>query len=263
MSSNGFGSDSNEWEIESDFLTRIAQTDVDPNKAQDFGGALQNADAPAENAPPADPIDGAPADEQGALPDLDTDMEEMDAIKELIPWDSFGIIFDPHYSKLLEETLGLPPAKAKAKSYYIYFSPENKRLEGVVNKRYIGGYGTKEDLGEDFAFLKTLSPEGFAPDWKEKLLTDIDEMPAVQNSAVTEDLREKAKESEEGEDDRINKEEVETDQEPADNTVKFPSKEVAPPKPVGKVDTNQMPLAAKVKDITLRRMSRLKAFKSA
>jgi hypothetical protein len=250
-----------ELEIEGEFLRRIAQTDLTADEAKEFGGAMDDSvnQAPEESATAGDPI----ANENQELPNLDTDMDEMNAIKQLIPWDSFGIIFDPHYSKLLEETLGLPPAKAKAKSYYIYFSPENKRLEGVVNKRYIGGYGTKEDLGEDFAFIKQLSPEGFSPDWKEKLLTDIDELPAVENENVKEQLRDKADQSDQNEDQRIEKEEVETET-PADNTVQFPSKsnEVAPPQPVGKVDTNQMPLAAKMHDITMRRMSRMKAFKS-
>lgn len=250
MSSNGFGSDSNESEIEGDFLIRLAQTELNPDQAKDFSSILNDT---SDTDPTSQ---GNPGEEDGPLPNLDQDMSEMDAIKELIPWDSFGIIFDPHYAKLLEETLGLPPAKSKAKSYYIYFSPENKRLEGVVNKRYIGGYGTKEELGEDFSFLKTLSPEGFSPDWKEKLLTDIDEMPAVENSAVKEELRDKNKQEESNE--------VTTDK-PADNTGKFPSKspskEVAPPQPVGKVDTNEMPLAASMKDIAIRRMSRLKEFK--
>jgi hypothetical protein len=250
-----------ELEIEGEFLRRIAQTDLTADEAKEFGGAMDDSvnQAPEESATAGDPL----AEENKELPNLDTDMDEMNAIKQLIPWDSFGIIFDPHYSKLLEETLGLPPAKAKAKSYYIYFSPENKRLEGVVNKRYIGGYGTKEDLGEDFAFIKTLSPEGFSPDWKEKLLTDIDELPAVENENVKEELRQKAEESDQGEDQRIEKEEVETET-PADNTVQFPdkSKDVPAPQPVGKVNPDEMPLAARMRDITMRRMSRMKAFKS-
>ncbi len=237
-----------ELEIESEFY-RIAQTDLAPDEAKDFSAEL---DAPEET-----PVDDA-VDAEGALPTVDTDMEEMNAIKELVPWDSFGIIFDPHYAQVLTETLGLPPAKAKAKSFYIYFSPENKRLEGVVNKRYVGGYGTKEELGEDFSFIKKLSPEGFAPDWKEKLLTNIDELPAVQNESTREKLREAGDEEEKSEDI------AETDNGQAkDNTVKFPANKPEPsqtiaPQPVGNVDTNQLPLAAKRNEVFMRRQSRMK-----
>ena len=260
MSNDLFGSPSNEGEIESAFLrelmqeeefTRTAQVALSPDEAAGVsdelgGGAEATPEAPA----------GGPQDAAGeALPDMDTDESEMEAIKTLLPWDSFSINFDPHYSKLLEETLGLPPAKAKAKSFYIYFAPENKRMEGVVNKRYIGGYGTKEDLGEDFAFIKSLSPEGFSPEWSEKLLTDSDELPAVENTMVADKLKEKSKE--------VSEEEPEQ----ADNTVQLPSpkkqtQEVAPPTPVGKAEPEQMPLAAKMRDISMRRMSRLKAFKN-
>ena len=260
MSNDLFGSPSNEGEIESAFLremmqdefTRTAQVALSPDEAAGVsdelgGGAEATPEAPA----------GGPQDAAGeALPDMDTDESEMEAIKTLLPWDSFSINFDPHYSKLLEETLGLPPAKAKAKSFYIYFAPENKRMEGVVNKRYIGGYGTKEDLGEDFAFIKSLSPEGFSPEWSDKLLTDIDELPAVENTMVADKLKEKSKEQSEQE-----------EPEQADNTVQFPApkkqtQEVAPPTPVGKAEEGEMPLAAKMRDISMRRMSRLKAFKN-
>lgn len=249
-----------ELEIEGEFFKRMAQTDISTDEAKDFGGALEDAtDQPAmEEATAGDPT----AEEGSALPNLDTDMDEMKSIKNLIPWDSFGIIFDPHYSKLLEETLGLPPTKAKAKSYYIYFSPENKRLEGVVNKRYIGGYGTKEDLGEDFAFIKTLSPEGFSPDWKEKLLTDIDELPAVENENVKEELRQRAEDSEESEDERIGEEGSKDQVDLPEAAPTAPaSSDVAPPQPVGKVNPSEM-AAAHLRDVTMRRMSRMKAFKS-
>jgi len=259
MSSNGFGSDSNELEIANGFY-RIAQTELAAEEAQDFGGALQDAAAP--NDAEADQV--APTDNPDIgndLPSLDTDMDEMQAIKNLIPWDSFGIIFDTHYAKLLEESIGLPPTKAKAKSFFIYFSPENKRLEGVVNKRYIGGYGTKEDLGDDFSFLKTLSPEGFSPDWKEKLLTDIDEMPAVENSNMRESLREKAKESDEDEEVQIGDEVA---KEGIDEVAQSEGPgEMAPPTPVGNVNTDELDMAARMRDIAMRRMSRIKAFKNA
>ena len=268
MSSDLFGSDSNEKELASLFykemqddarLTRTAQVALDANEAAGAEEALATAD----DATPETP-EGGPMDAGGeALPAMDTDESEMEAIKSLIPWDSFSINFDPHYSKLLEETLGLPPAKAKAKSFYIYFAPENKRLEGVVNKRYIGGYGTKEDLGEDLTFIKELSEEGFSPEWKDKLLTDIDELPAVENSMVAEKLKEKTKELTEGEEEEDKGEEgvnIPTQ----DNSVKFPAKtqEVAGPTPSGpKVDTNDLALAAKRNEVAMKRMSRLKAWK--
>lgn len=274
MSNDLFGSNSHEAEIENDFLvhfgraeaeeandralTRLAQTAV----SQDEAAAADNALATTEDATPEAPA-GGPQDAAGeTLPPMDTDTDEMEAIKTLLPWDSFSIDFDPHYSKFLEEQTGLPPMKAKAKSFYIYFAPENKRLEGVVNKRYIGGYGTKEELGEDFAFIKTLSPEGFSPEWKEKLLTDIDELSAVENPAVVDKLREKTKEKTENPENNSEELGKEIDKE---NTVQFPQKsqEVAPPQPVGKVNTNELPLAAKEKSMVMRRMSRIKAFKSA
>ena len=260
-----FGAPSNEGEIESSFLrefladernlTRTAQVALGPDETAEATNALDaNMDATPET--PA----GGPQDAAGQeLPDLDTDESEMDAIKTLLPWDSFSIIFDPHYSGLLEETLQLPPAKAKAKSFYIYFAPENKRLEGVVNKRYIGGYGTKEEMGEDFEFIKGLSPEGFSPEWREKLLTPIDELPAVENTMVAEKLREKSKQSSE----EANQESVETPPAPpAPEGGPAAAPSVAPPTPVGKACPGQMPAAAKWKEMTMRRMSRLKMLKS-
>jgi hypothetical protein len=229
--------------------------------AQAVGGdgplaGAEEALATTDDATPEVP-EGGPQDAGGqTLPDMDTDDSEMEAIKSLIPWDSFSINFDPHYSKLLEETLGLPPTKAKAKSFYIYFAPENQRLEGVVNKRYIGGYGTKEKMGEDLTFIKELSEEGFSPEWKEKLLTSIDELPAVENSLVAEKLKEKSKEvTEEQPTDGLAQNEVSTPA-PAKKT-----QEMAPPTPSGpKVDTSKLPTASS-KEVAMRRMSRLKAWK--
>ncbi len=265
MSNDLFGSDSNEREISNLFfneimeqdranaLTRTAQVALSDSEAAGADEALATAD----DATPEEPL-GGPQDAAGqALPDMDTDQSEMEAIKSLIPWDSFSINFDPHYSKLLEEKLGLPPTKAKAKSFYIYFAPENQRLEGVVNKRYIGGFGTKEKMGEDLTFIKELSEEGFSPEWKEKLLTSIDTMPAVENSAVAEKLKEKAEEvTDEVADDGLAQNEVTT---PAPAK---PTQEMAPPTPSGpKVDTNDLQMAAKLNDIVMKRMSRLKAWK--
>lgn len=260
MSNDLFGSDSNEKELSNLFFQqmqeeaswiRTAQVAVSADEAAGANQAL----ADTENATPEDPA-GGPQDAAGdVLPDMDTDTSEMEAIKSLIPWDSFSINFDPHYSKLLEETLGLPPTKAKAKSFYIYFAPENKRLEGVVNKRYIGGYGTKEELGDDLSFIKELSAEGFSPEWKDKLLTDIDELPAVENSMVAEKLKEKTKEDQPQE---MESNEVTT---PTPAPAKAPTQEVAPPTPVGKVDTSTLPKAANV-NLVMRRMSRMRAFKT-
>lgn len=242
-------------EMQGDSLVRVAQVDLNQSEGAQAAEALGTT----EDAPVEEPA-GGPQDAAGqALPDMDTDSSEMEAIKSLLPWDSFSISFDPHYAKVLEETLGLPPTKAKAKSFYIYFAPENKRLEGVVNKRYIGGYGTKEEMGEDLTFIKSLSEEGFSPEWKEKLLTDIDELPAVENSMVADKLREKAKEvtDKETSQDQLSSNEVET-QTPA----KSPTQEVAPPTPSGpKVNPNELEMAAGSKDIAMRRMSRLKAWK--
>lgn len=263
MSNDLFGSNSNEKELANLFFkemqeeavfTRTAQTALDTNEAAGAEQALATAD----DAPPEEPL-GGPQDAAGeALPDMDTDASEMEAIKSLIPWDSFSIGFDAHYAALLEKTLDLPPMKAKAKSFYIYFAPENKRLEGVVNKKYIGGYGTKEKMGEDLTFIKSLSEEGFSPEWKDKLLTSIDELPAVENSMVADKLKEKTKEVTENEGENQN--EVTTPA-PAPKPAGGPTQEMAPPTPSGpKVNTNNLPTAV-TKEIAMRRMSRLKAWK--
>lgn len=261
MSNDLFSSVSNDREIADAFFKEMQEESIvrtaQVSLGDDQAAQAQDALATADDATPEEPF-GGPQDAAGqALPDMDTDESEMQAIKSLIPWDSFSISFDPHYSKVLEETLGLPPTKAKAKSFYIYFAPENKRLEGVVNKRYIGGYGTKEKMGDDLTFIKELSEEGFSPEWKEKLLTDIDELPAVENSMVADKLREKAKEvAEEPEQDELASNEVST------QPSKKPTQEMAPPNPSGpKVDPSELNMAAGVQDISMRRMSRLKAWK--
>jgi len=265
MSNDLFSSFSNEKELSNLFFKEMQEDPAFVRTAQAAGGdgpmaGAEEALGVTDDATPEVPA-GGPQDAAGQqLPDMDTDDSEMEAIKSLIPWDSFSINFDPHYSKLLEETLGLPPTKAKAKSFYIYFAPENQRLEGVVNKRYIGGYGTKEKMGEDLTFIKELSEEGFSPEWKEKILTSIDELPAVENSLVAEKLKEKTKEVTEKDD--LQKNEVVTKK--PDNTIKFPQKtqEVAGPTPSGpKVDTDDLQMAANLKNIVMKRMSRLKAWK--
>lgn len=285
-----------ERDIERDFLIKLAQEipaeipdagGAGDYAAGDEGGALGGTSGLGagdldETLAPSEPGQG----EEG-LPDIDTDATEMQAVKDLIPWDSFVILMDPHYAKLLQDSLSLPEPKAKSKSFYIYFSPENKRVEGIVNKRYVGGYGQKEQLGEDLAYLKTLSAEGFSPDWKDKLLSDIDELPAVENSNIKEELREKQKESEEKaekEEDEVMGEaptdkiisdteapeesseaaaaegEDEEGQNQEDEDLSLPKKKkksppVAKPEPVGKVDTTQ--LAASLKDVRLKRLARL------
>jgi len=240
----------NQAELADEFMIKLAQAELSPEEQSEFEDILGGADEPGGEEEDPNAVD----QEDAELPDIDTDASEMESISNLIPWDSFVIIFDPHYSKLLEETNGLPPAKAKAKSYYIYFSPENKRLEGVVNKRYIGGYGTK-DLGEDFSFLKTLSEEGFAPEWKDLLLTDIDELPAVMNEKTKENLRESNDEV----DENARKEEDVLDDDGQDPALNDPveSAEDAGPAPQGNVgDTSGLPMAAKVNDIKMRRQAR-------
>jgi len=254
-----------EKNIEADFfrLLRLAQMDepqsATPKQNAGDGLDLGGPDSEAggldldETLAPGEPDGG-----ESGLPSVDTDAAEMQAVKDLIPWDSFVIILDPHYAKLLEDTLQLPQPKAMNKSFYIYFSPEGKRVEGIVNKRYVGGYNQKEKLGEEFEFLKSLSPEGFPGDWKEKLLHDIDELPAVENTKVKEELRKKYEDKEEDEEKEKKEapkpEETPEPEAPAGGEAKAPSQKVPPPPSVGKVPTTGL---AALKEISMRRFARL------
>jgi hypothetical protein len=229
--------------LEMEFLKKFAaEGDVDQTTAEEDPIDLPD---PEDSEEENNLDETLPEEDAGAeLPDMDSDQAEMQMVKDLIPWDSFVIIFDPHYAKTLQDNLSLPEPKSKSKSFYIYFSPENKRLEGIVNKRYVGGFGEKESLGEDFEFLKSLSPEGFPPDWKDKLLTDIDEMPAVENSKVKEEL--KMKQQEEEEDAEVDVEVEEKPEEEGTGDLGGEEEpEVETPKPIGKVDTSKMTASRK------------------
>jgi hypothetical protein len=259
-----------EKNIEADFfrLIKLAQMDepqmATPSQNKGAGGGLDlgGPDSEAGGLDLDETLDpGEPGGGEDGLPSIDTDEAEMEAVKELIPWDSFVILFDPHYAKLLQDSLQLPEPKAKSKSFYIYFSPENKRVEGIVNKRYVGGYNQKEVLGEDFSFLKSLSAEGFPGDWKEKLLCDIDELPAVENSKVKDELRKKQEDKEEAEEEGGEAEPsleapAETPEAPEGEEgakAKAPTQEVPPPPSVGKVDTKGL---ASINQFKMRKFAR-------
>jgi len=242
-----------ESELESNLIFQMAQLEEDES-LNDILDSLPEEEGSKDKIDPS----LNPESEEN-LPDMDADMEEAQAVKDLIPWDSFVIIFDPHYSQLLTDTLSLPEPKAKAKSFYIYFSPENKRLEGILNKRYIGGYDEKEKLGDDFEFIKSLSPEGFPAEWKKKILTDIDESPAVENQDIKEELEKKEPEEEETvEETDVEETDVEETDVEETEAKKKQSKEMPPPAPVGKVDTINMASNDRNKHLLLRRFSRLK-----
>jgi len=266
-----FSEKSQELEIERDFFRYAAEGEVDPmlgggEVPDTVGGEVQGEGNPLDEK--LDP--SLPDEDESALPEMDADMAEKQAVKDLIPWDSFVILFDPHYAKTLQDSLQLPEPKAKSKSFYIYYAPENMRIEGIINKRYVGGYGQKETLGEDFEFMKKQSPEGFPPDWKEKAMSEIDELPAIENSKVKEELRKESEDVEEEEEDVVNEEadvaDLEEGEEKEDNTVKFPGKkktqEQAKPKPSGNVDTAELPLAANIKELHFRRFARLQKLKN-
>jgi hypothetical protein len=247
----------NESELESNFIIALAAED-EAGSIDDIIDALPDEGADED----ADQPDAAIGDldlgtEEDGLGAAGTDTMEAQAIKDLIPWDKIVIRDDPHYAETLRDENGLPDPKAMAKSFYMLFIPDNKRVEGVINKNYIGGYGEKEELQKDLDFLKRVSPEGFAPEWKEKILSKIDELPAVENKAVKDALEKKKEESEE----KVEKPEEETEK-PEDNTVKFPEKkapEVAKPEPVGSADSGELDLAAsESKRILMRRVSRMK-----
>ncbi len=246
-----------EDEIANNFLMALAQPQDDTLEDilnQDDGGGEGNLDAQ---------MDG-----EEALPDIDTDQAETEAIGNLIKWDKFVILFDPHYANKMEEDNQLPEPKAKAKSFMLYYEPENKRVEGVVNKKYVGGYKTKEELGEDLTFLKSLSEEGFSPDWKEKLFRDIDELPMIENENLKSKVEEKGDKIEEEEEKKAEDEEKlvdgdeENNQRGTDEKEGPSGQELPPPSPVGSVETSQQPRPASRKELTIRRLSRLKAMRS-
>jgi len=240
-----------ESEIQANLIYQMAQMEEEKD-IDDIIADLPDEDAGQDKIDPSlDP------ESEANLPEMDADMEEAQAVKDLIPWDSFVIIFDPHYSQLLTDTLSLPEPKAKAKSFYIYFAPENKRLEGILNKRYIGGYDEKEKLGDDFDFIKSLSPEGFPAEWKQKILTEIDEAPVVENQDIKEELTKDEPETEDIEE--TEETEVETPEgDEEKKTEKKQTKEIPPPAPVGKIDTVNMAASEKKKGLSIRRFSRLK-----
>jgi len=256
---------SSEKNIEQDFFRRLAQSIPEIEDAEEIDNPSAGVDD--EDVDP-DALDetldpGAPGNGEDALPDIDTDMAEMQAVKDLIPWDSFSILQDQHYAKLLVDTVSLPEPKAKSKSFYIYYDPEMKRVDGILNKRLVGGYAEKEKLGDDLAFLKQLSPEGFPPEWKEKILMDIDEVPPVENSQIREKIREQQDLSDDKEEDKENKEEADQIQKTEDETAMpaqqvpmVPTQELPKPEPVGK-----MP-AANLSQFHLRKLSRLESLKN-
>ena len=249
-----------ESEIEANFIYHFAAPEEGGDKSIDeIIDALPPADEEGDEKDKIDP--SAPEGSEATLPTMDSDMTEAQAIKDLIPWDNIIIKDDMHYAETLMKK-GLPKEKAKAKSFFLCFETETeiKRIEGTLNKHYIGGYGTKEKLGEDLEFMKRVSEKGFAPAWKEKLLSNIDELPAVENEAVKEALEDKNKKM----DEEKSSEELEEPKAEEDNAIKFPEKtqELPKPEPVGKADESEMPLAASLRDKTMRRMSRMKEFKS-
>lgn len=255
---------SSEKSIEIDFLRALAQAVPDIDEAVDLdakGTDDEDVDPDALDET-LDP--GAPGNGEDNLPDIDTDMAEMQAVKELIPWDSFSILQDQHYAKLLVDTLSLPDPKAKAKSFYIYYDPELKRIDGIVNKRLVGGYAEKEKLGDDLSFLKTLSPEGFPPEWKDKLLRDIDEVPSVENSQIRDKVREQQEITEEKEDDKeANKEEEQIQKTGEESAMpaqpQAQTQELPKPEPVGKMPAGQ---AADLNRFYMRKLSRLESLKN-
>ena len=264
-----FSEESDELQIERDFLRFAQQLGSDDIGAMG-GAAAPDAMGGAVEGEAGNPLDekldpSLPDDQEDALPDMDTDLQEKQAVKDLIPWDNFVIIFDPHYAQSLQDAQQLPEPKAKSKSFYLYYAPENKRIEGIVNRRLVGGYGQKEKLGDDFEFLKKLSPEGFPPDWKEKLFTDIDQLPAVENSKVKEELSKEQDEEEEKPEEEAEQKPEEKPEEEAPAPGAAPKKktqELPKPKPAGKVAPNEVPLAATINQLRFKRFARLQKLKN-
>jgi hypothetical protein len=236
----------NEQELANNFFKILrAQETLSQDEAKEIEKALN------------EPTPEAKDDETPESSIADYDSEEAKAVKDLIPWDSFSIIFDPHYSKKLEEENQLPPMKAKSKSYYIYYTKENKRIEGIVNKKYVGGYGTKEDMGEDLSFIKSLSEQGFPPDWEDKILVDIDKPSITEDPRLMEKVKPTEEDTQENEKEipEENNEQI-NEPEESETTPKKPEPEV--PQPIGKVDTSNIPKTSRLQDLYIKRLSRLK-----
>jgi hypothetical protein len=247
-----------EKELMDEFVRIVRAAGEDENAK--IEEALKGAGAPEGDAGADNPFEKKEDPEDvGAIPPIDEppmETPEEEAFKELIPWDKFVIIFDPHYAKKMEEENQLSKIKAKAKSYYLYYPDENQRIEGIVNKRYVGGYDTKENLGEDLEFLKTLSDAGFPPDWSDKILKDIDVAPTVEDEEIKEEVKPDEQDIEEKKEEPLEVEEKEEAPKKPEEALKPKAPEPNIPEPVGEVNTNDLK-AARLAEKAMRRFSRL------
>ena len=132
------------------------------------------------------------------------EQNQKDSLQDIIPWDAnFKILLSQEKMQEQEEAFGgqasLDPGedgepdkaaknKIEAPSWYIWCKPLNKRVEGIWNEHLFKGFGTKEEMGENLALMKTenFSPDGFPKEKISTMLKDIKQPSSITDKVVRE-----------------------------------------------------------------------------
>ncbi len=175
-----------ENEIERDFLYLIAQSE------EDLSGEGPDRKVPQGNPDDlqSDLTSMEPQEEQRIEDILSSDDEKP---ADLLEWNNFSIQQNKEFANKLQQEQGLSIDDALKQSYYIeYRNPQDKELLAVQGNwfgfnreqgegiKFLGGYGTEEEIGGDLKYMKENSESGFPADKKDVLVT-IDKLsPALQ-----------------------------------------------------------------------------------
>jgi hypothetical protein len=274
----------NEKELEKFFIEHYAATmssdddmgEVGAGKVSEddmkaAGDILSQVSSDGEDAPAGE--ETKEADEEGLFDKKpDAALEEIEASKDVIPWMKFKIILDPRYLEEVKQSYAGQlddeeiQKKAEAQSYYIRCAEGNKRVEGIWNRKLIGGYGTKEKLGDDLQWMKKMTvDEGAAPDSSpgfpraevKDILKDMEE-PVT----VTEKTKKNVEQEQEVEQPDEALESEKAAESVAANMAATAPNSPSIPEPVGQASQSEMSMAASIKEIQKRRILRAKLIKN-
>jgi len=264
----------NEKELENNFILQYAATMESPDDMgesgsgvsekdmKDAGDILSKVSEDAESPPEGE--ESKENDDSGLFGEkTDSAQAEIEASEDVIPWLKFKIILDTRYLEEVKNSYAGQlddeeiQKKAEAQSYYIRCAQGNKRVEGIWNRKLIGGYGTKEKLGEDLNWMKKMTvaegqnPEtskGFPKAESGDILKDMEE-PVVATDEVKKEIEQQSGAGAE----EANKQDT--------TQAVNPTPEPSIPQPVGKASTEEISAAANVKELEKRRILRAELLK--